>query len=476
MGRNPIRSPQELDRRQHAPVDIQRLENPFGFTYHNEPFSQHVQDRPTVVLETRSCPTVLGQQGLGVAPAGTRIAFMNTADISPWFTMFNRLIEKCELPPYNYTPSTQELTSSLNFYKRFNQTLYGAWNLKILNQLRQLVMVNEGMYTLYDDFAGKYRRISELIDLYRSIRVFPLIDRILDKYCNVLQPYPGGPIYAQLLDAPRDSDFAGTNPCTQWTVAIDLDRGVTSADVVKKLLDDIQSVWYEMMGQSVNADFNTDQRLISNIMGALGFPTLKLELGDVRVDPLMFSMLQFHGLFCFDDNQGAGADTQILYPVWSDVDDTAHLTWPAGYHFDDLDFMGILPYAGNALEQAISGQDVACWGVISPGLWLDLDGDAQVVKAHRVHTIEDGWTSTLGNVDMSAADTVQDYIWKYPWISRHMYGPTAVGVQESEELYWYYGPEQFQEYDVRLDDFAIGYYVALHRKEYGGFDVPVSIG
>jgi hypothetical protein len=330
----------------------------------------------------------------------------------------------------------------------------------------QATPYNEGMHTLMDDFAGKYRRINDLMTAFRGVITLPLIDRIIDKFCKVVVPYPGGPIYATLLSH-YELNW-GSSAAHDWAVAIDLDRGVTGTDVVKILLDDIEASYEEITGQSADANDKADYRLIDNAMAVLGFGTCKVPEIRVEVDPLYFEYIQFHNLFTFVDDQGVGADTMEGYPVADALSSVIHRSWPDGYTPDYLDFCGILPNAVKASEVGLAADNVI-YGVLPVSPYT-----SGFIPCHRVYTPEDGWFSTAGVLDLTAADTLQDYIWDMPWVTKHIYGSKAIGVQDPEEDYWVYGPSMPFETLMPHDHLGEGLFLAYHKSEYGGFDVPVA--
>jgi hypothetical protein len=343
-----------------------------------------------------------------------------------------------------------------------------AWNLRVLNALMQAVNYNEGMLTLMDDFAGKYRRINDMMNVWRGVRVIPLIDQLLDKFCRVVVPYPGGPIFAQLVE--HATLNWGTNNTTNWAVAIDLDRGVTAADVVKLLLDDIEYSFEEITGQSSDADDKADYRLIANILAALGFPTLKLEETRVEENPALWSELQFFERFDFFDTKGVGADTCHYHPLAADAEASIHRACPKDYPLDWRDFIGFMPNAA-MFSEVETADDNVLYGIMR----ASATSGYQVKHLHRVYTPEDGWFSTIGALDLTAADSIQDYIWSMPWITRHIFGAMAISSEEPEEEYFMYGPgmDSVKEWIQVHDHLGEGLYIALHRKEFGGFDLPV---
>jgi hypothetical protein len=340
-----------------------------------------------------------------------------------------------------------------------------VWNLVQLNALMQAVFYNEGMQTLMDDFSGKFRRINDLITAFRGIRCLPLIGKIIDKFCKVCVPHPGGPIFASLMEH-YGLNF-GTNSTTNWGVAMDLDRGVTAGDVIKLILDDIELSFEEITGQSSDAGDRADYRLIVNIMAALGFPTAVVPERRLEVDGAMWSEMQFYELFAFFDTKGIGDDTQHFHPVVDSADDVIHRACPSDYTLDFLDFIGFLPSACSVTEDT-SG-DYVLYGI------LNTSPTTPSKLVHRVYTPEDGWFSTVSALDLTAADSLQDYIWSMPWITRHIFGAMAISSEDPEEEYFLYGPGMMrnQEWIQQHDHIGEAYYLALHKSEYGGFDIPI---
>jgi hypothetical protein len=284
-------------------------------------------------------------------------------------------------------------------------------NLTVLNCLMQATNYNLGMHTLIDDFAGKYRRINELMGIVRGRRGIELISRLIEKFSPPVVPYPGGPIYAELWSYANLNWY--NNQVTDWLVAIDIDRGVTSGDVIKLILDDTLLSLKEIMGESGDTTTDQDYRLIANILAALGFSTVRVPEVRLSSNPAMWEHLQFDELFGFMDNKGAGADTWHYKPVAGSVDAQIHRFHPKGYTTDYLDFIGYLPNAAYATEVTDNDLVYGC-------LPLGLNGPGNI-QAHRIYTIEDGWFSTWGAMDLTAADTLQDFIWSAPWITKHRY-------------------------------------------------------
>jgi hypothetical protein len=452
-----------MDRAYTAPVEVSRVENPFGYTYRLPQTSAVLLDRPQVVIQTIASPTLLGYRavGSGTLPTGSFYERLEEA----WEGMFVRLVEKCEAPPFNYTPATQELTdpTTLRFYHE--HCLHIGFNLVILNALMQGVYYCEGMNTLADDFSGKYRRINDLLGWARSLVCLPLISNIIDKFARVVVPYPGGPIYAELMEAIL-LNWGSSDGITNWSAAIDLDRGVTSSDVVKLLLDDVERSYEEISGESADAEDKADYRLIRNIMTALGFPTMVVPERRIEENAPMWEYLQFYELFAFHDNKGAGTDTVHYHPIAADAESQIHRATPVGYVRDALDFMGIRANAAKASEVEPSGDNVV-YGVL--GLPM---ATTYGKKLHRVYTPEDGWFSTIGDLDLTAADSLQDYIWAQPWNTKHIFGAMAISSEDPEEQYFVYGPGRQEEWIQVHDHLAECYRVGLYRKEHGGFDVP----
>jgi hypothetical protein len=331
----------------------------------------------------------------------------------------------------------------------------------------QSVQYNEAMHTLIDDFSGKYRRINDLMNAFRGVRCLPLISQLIDKFCQVVVPYSGGPILAHLMEHYM-LNWGTSNPSTNWGVAIDLDRGVSSTDVIKLLLDDIEESFEEISGESSDSEDRNDYRLIVNIMAALGFPTAVVPEVRVKEDFPLWSYLQFYDLFCFYDTKGAGQDTAHYHPVAADVDAQIHRAFPAGYACDFRDWIGFWPNASKSTEHE-AGADNIVYGIMRPGA---VAGDHKL--AHRVYTSEDGWFSTIGSLDLTAADTLQDYIWSMPWVTKHIFGAMAISSEDPEEEYFIYGANKLANECVLVHDhLGEGYYIALQKKEFGGFDVPV---
>jgi hypothetical protein len=422
-------------------------------------------DRPQVVIETRAGINFAGKRTVGSGDVPTGSTYVRV--LSAWSKLFSQLLRKAERPPHNYTSPNTTLADATNHPLIYHEIQFAAaWNWRMLDQLRNACEHNEGMQTLSDDFHGKFRRHNDLGNDLRTLYAPPFIDMLLDKFCNLVVPYEGGPVFGILLDLSAE-EFHGTPGLTNWTAAIDLDRGVTSGDVVKLILDDIELAVAELRRESSDADFNSDVRILENMYAALGIPNLKLPESRMRVDPGLWTELQFCELFTFEDTQGAGTDKDIGYPVCSTLDGQIHRAFPKSYTPDWRDFVGFLPSAVKVGETDEGGDNVI-YGILTPG---GLPGD--FFRLHRVYTAEDGWFSTQSAVDMSAADSVQDAIWKYPWVTKHIWGSKCVGVQDPEEDYFIYGPGEFVEFDMRHDDLAKGLFRMIHQQEFGGFDVPI---
>jgi hypothetical protein len=462
------RGDMELDRSQVAPRVEGGIDSPFGYKYKNELISPWNLDRPQVVIETISGVDFRGYTLIGSGALPTGSAFERVDDA--WENMWQRLIEKAESPPFNYTAPTQTLTDNTAVREYFEILFPAAWNLSILHQLMNAVTYNEGMNTLSDDFRGKFRRINDLMVHFRSLRSIPMMDQLLDKFCNVVVPYNGGPIYARLHDL-YHQPFTGTNPCTNWAAAIDLDQGVTSADVIKLLLDDIEEAYEELSGQagdSASETQRTDYRQIVNIMAALGMPTLALTEKRIKVDPHAFA-LQFVDLFTFVDTKGVGTNKMVGYPVATTADSFIHKAFPVGYAHDWRDFIGFLPNAVLTGEVDVGGDNVI-YGILRTGYG---PGEASIARRVRVYTAEDGWATFNGEIDVTAADAFQNWAWEQPWFTKHMWSSKVVNSEEDEEDYIFYGPELLTEFDMRHDDLGKGLFRAIHDKAFGGFDVPV---
>jgi hypothetical protein len=403
--------------------------------------------------------------GSGTLPTGS--AFERVDDA--WENMWLRLLEKAESPPFNYTAPTQTLNDDTAVREYFEMILGASWNLSILHQLMNLVTYNEGMNTLSDDFRGKFRRINDLMVHMRSVRSIPLIDHLLDKFCHVVLPYNGGPVYAIIHDL-YEMPWTGTNPATNWGTAIDLDRGVTASDVVALMLDDIEEAYEELTGQAGDSAAEVqraDFRQIVNILAALGMPTLALSEKREVVDPELFIELQFTELFHFYHSETA--DTHdIGYPVAADAEAMIHRAFPSGYSYDWRDFISFLPSAVKDGETAAHGDDNIIYGIM-----CKCSSRTNFTRQHRIYTAEDGWFSKSSSMDLADVDIVQDYVWSVPWLSRHIYGSKAIAHEDPEEDFWLYGPGMYREFDQRHDDLGKGLFRAIHESQYGGFDVPV---
>jgi hypothetical protein len=449
-----------MDRAFTAPVMIEPVSSPYGYNYKLPIYDELVADRAQVVIRTMGSPKLNGFIGYGGGDYSS--GFAERAD-DFLEDVFTRLVEKCESPPFNYTPSTQTLNDNTAVRYREEHVLTSVWNLVQLNALMQATQYNEGMNTLVDDFAGKYRRINDLMVAWRGIRTIPLINQIIDKYCRVMVPWPGGPILATLLDH-NDLYWGTSDPSTDWAAAIDLDRGVTSGDVLKLLLDDIEESYEEVSGQSSDTDYRSDYRLITNIMAALGFGTVQIPERRLEVNYPMWAYQQFHELFIFLDTKGVGADTIHGHPVAADADANIHRTFPAEYALDKLDFCGIWPWAVRDTEDETSTSNVV-HGMLrhSPEYGTLL---------HRVYTQEDGWFSTAGTLDLTAADSLQDYIWSMPWVTRHVFGAMAISSEDPEEEYFSYGVGKLKELIMPMDHMYEGLWIALHSADQG-YDVPM---
>jgi hypothetical protein len=376
--------------------------------------------------------------------------------------MFTRLVEKCEAPPFNYSPSTQTLDdpSRLRFYHE--HVYHIGHQLTVLNALQQAVMYNEGMHTLADDFSGKYRRINDLMGRARGLRTMPLVSQMIDKYSRVIVPKPGGSIYAELMEA-AGLTYYSYSP-NDWTTAIDLDRGVTASDVVKLILDDVEGSLKEIQGESGDVTVNADYRMIVNIMSALGFPTLVVPERRVEEDHLMWEFLQFHNLFEFHDNKGIGTDKHAFYPYAGDAESTIPITFPAGYADDWRDWIGWRANASMYGEPNVGASNMI-YGVMqkSPNTWI---------PSVRVYTQEDGWVTHDGDLDLTDVTGVQAFTWSQPWFVDHVWSAAAIYSEETEEEY-FYAQQRGEEYMILHDHLGEGLYLALHKKEYGGFDVPL---
>jgi hypothetical protein len=435
--------------------------------YHNELISPWNVDRPQVVIETLGRFSMRGYAlvGSGTLIDGTRLQRLDKA----WLVMWERLREKAEIPPFNYTAPTATLTDYKAVYEREEIIFPHAWNLSMLQQMMNAVTYNEGMSTLTDDFRGKYRRISDLMEHYRSLLTIDLTNMLLDKFCHLVTPYEGGPLYAMLFDT-YSQPWTGSNPATNWTTAIDLDRGVTDSDVVKILLDDIEEAWEEVSGQAGDSSAEsqrTDYRQIRNLMAALGFPSLKLPERRALNDPGLWAELQFCELFQFYHNEDLDKH-DIAFPVFDDVDKVIHRAFPVGYKYDWRDFIGFLPYAVKDGETEDHQSDNVVFGMVHRG-----PAHNAMYRTHRIYTAEDEWFTTEGALDLADADGLQAYIWSMPWVSKHIYSSKAIAHEEAEEDYWLYGPGQYEEFDMRADNIGRNLFRVIHDKQFGGYDVPI---
>jgi hypothetical protein len=457
-----MKSGAQMSRSYTAPIDASIKDSVFGWKYRLPTTNAILQDRPQVVIQSMQSPKLNGFTVIdeGALPTGS---FFSRVD-SNWAGMFEKLLAKVEIPPANYTPATQSLTDTGNLRYEAEHALCSGINLTILRALMQGIFYNEGMNTLMDDFAGKYRRINDLCNAWAGVRVPPFVNMLIDKFARVCVPYAGGPIYTYLLE--HYGLNWGTNSATNWGVAIDLDRGVTSDDVVRILLNDIELSYEELMGQSTDADDKADLRLIQNIYGVLGMPTLVIPDRRVEVDPAWWAEMQFYELFCFLDNKGEGTDTAHYHPLAVDAEAQIHRAHPQGYNWDWRDEIGFLPNAAMYSEIEDTDSNVV-YGILRKGV------SGYVKPVHRVYTPEDGWFSTTGNLDLTAADSLQDYIWMMPWVTKHIFGAMAISSEDPEEQYFMYGPNVDVEWVQPHDHIGENLNLMLHKKEYGGFDVPL---
>jgi hypothetical protein len=368
-----------------------------------------------------------------------------------WDNLFLRLVELAEGRD-GYKPTTMELTDPLTARYLFEHIVTGAWNLRTLYALYHAVNYNDAMESLRALFQGKKSKMDYLFRGYAALPAFPLINEILDTYVGPFVAEPGGPILATLLS--HYNLNWGTNNCIEHTDAIRIDE----ATEITNLLNDIEYSLLEVSGLSSEGDDNSDYRLLRSIFKMLGMPTLNLVPAPVQHNPAMWDYLQFRELFSFRDTQGGGADKMIYYPVNNDEEET-HLTRvvPQGLAINRLFWAGAGPVysAQDYLQEANTAN------VIYGMLMSALDSvDPRSVCAY--YTREDEWAESNAELDMSAADSVQDYIWAQPWHSKHQWAYTAIVEQEAEE---HFAPYESGIQVFRMPHAHIGEYlrVILHE-------------
>jgi hypothetical protein len=315
-------------------------------------------------------------------------------------------------------------------------------NIRAINGAMQALLVNSGMRTMMDAFnAIPVDRITRALERSNQLKYEPFLGPWIEYWSSIFSPYDNGPIVINTINLqdlnvnlpPANGafhDWNGTMP--DWTSATDLDY----------MLDDIE------LGLSMLLDFNLGandladyQKMVSlwNMVGHMTpSPAAPILKTDYSHWVHQFKLSAFH----FRDNKGGGVDTHAYWPDMRGNEDTmVNVNYMGNAPgTDDLYWVGAKgAYGFEADDDDTPGYTAAANDLTSLGSFIQVypDETNDFKYITKVYTQEDSWQPFAANLDFTAADDVQDYVWRCPWITQHPEAYRAINSEDAYETYRY---------------------------------------
>jgi hypothetical protein len=417
-----------------GPVEMPTISSPDGFTYRNNVLYPSNQDRVEVIQSQKQ----LSLLGIHLDNAAVNLAGSQLEGIEDhfWPDVYLMLHEMAQYRD-GYKSQDAALDTAARARYRDEMILTIKINIRVLWSLYHCVLYNEGTKTMVPGFAGKRRRMQELLEWSNKL-VYPQEwDEVIAYWSTVFVPYPGGPVCYNLFSPKAiTNDTSGT--FTAFT-AINRPDLTLTADVTG-LLDDILLGLTEIDRYSgATAAWVNDYKLLTSIYKMMGFPTPQTPVAGLTVSPQHFVDQFMNESFYYTDNKGAGTDTFVCSDdIGGDIE--ALIDVQADGPVSPLWWKGLLGiYAFDLQDSATSGyaaitEKIAAMGLVRDSEWA-VPGNIEKCRCQRLYTPEDGWYEPVTELDFTAAAGLQAFIWSLPHITVNPKSWESIRSEEAEEDY-----------------------------------------
>lgn len=414
--------------------DLKVTDPLLGYTYrNNETFTENFDKLE--VVQVHKYLSLGGMYGHKNNPsANVSYSAIDNVSASFWedvYTLLHEMAQKRD----GYKATTETLTDPTNVMFRDELVITLKINVRVLWTLYHAALANEGLRSMVG-FAGRRSRIQRALEASNTIIYPAAFDKIIDYWSEVYSPYLGGPVIYNLFFPANIQAGASLDPGTSVATVFAAVPDLTTTASVDALLNDIECgiavvTRYDL---DVAADA-TDLRLINSIYAMMGIPTPQTGVKGLTVNPQKFVEQFKEGGWIFEDSGGS----RSCY--WPDIRGSADsLIHVYRKEMDELDAIGAKGwYAADADDDDTPGftgtaADLTLYGMVFPSTYLSASW-FNFLPIVRYYTREDGWSDTVGAMDVTAAAGCQAYIWSVPHVTCHPEAWRFIMSEEAEEAY-----------------------------------------